>query len=139
MNSQRFLLAGVVGGIVFFLLGYLLHGLALKSFFDQNGMAVDMDKIIWWAMAAGNLAGGFTIAYILGKANVTSVGSGAAIGLVAGLFIHLGFDFIMYGLGKGMNTLQAVAADVAVGAVISAVAGACIGMIYASRKVVATA
>src|SRR5580765_5227826 len=123
MNSSKFLFAGIVGGIVFFLLGYLIHGMALKSYFDQNGMAVDMDKIIWWAMIAGNLAGGFTIAYILGKANVSGIGSGATVGLVAGLLIHLGFDLIMYGLGKGMSTLQAVAADVAVGAIISAVAG----------------
>jgi len=37
MNSQKFLVGGIVAGILFFLLGYVFYGLLLKSFFDENG------------------------------------------------------------------------------------------------------
>jgi hypothetical protein len=138
MNSQKFILGGIVGGILYFLLGYVFYGTLLKSFFDENGMAVDMTKMIWWAMAVGNLAGGFLLAYIVGKANANGAGSGAGVGLVVGLLMQLSFDLIMYGIGKGM-TMQAIAADVAVGAVMSAIVGATIGWVYGMRKAVATA
>jgi hypothetical protein len=133
MNSQKFLLGGLVGGILYFLLGYVCYGLLLKNFFADNGMATNMDTMVWWAMIVGNLAGGYLLAYILGKASVASAGGGAGTGFVVGLLMSLSFDLIMYGIGKGM-TLKAIAADVAVGAVISAIAGAAIGAVLASGK-----
>ena len=80
MNLQKTIVGGIVGGILYFFLGYLVYGLLLKSFFEKNGMAVDMDKMVWWAMIVGNLAGGFLLAYILGKANASSASAGAGIG-----------------------------------------------------------
>ena len=138
MNSSKFLLGGIVGGIVFFLLGYVFYGLLLKSFFDENGMAVNMDNMIWWAMIVGNLAGGFLLAYILSKAGISSAGGGTATGFVVGLLMSLSFDLIMYGIGKG-TSLKGLAADVAVSAVMSAIAGAVIGAVLSGRKAVAAA
>jgi hypothetical protein len=101
-------------------------------------MAVDMNKIEWWAMIVGNLAGGFLLAYIMGKANVSSVAGGVATGLVVGLLMSLSFDLIMYGVGKGM-TLKGVAADVCAGAVMSAIIGGAIGWVYSMKRAVVAA
>ena len=134
MNSQKFLLGGIVGGIVYFLLGYLCYGLLLKDFFEKNGgPATNMDNMVWWALVVGNLFSGFLLAYILSKAGVSSAGSGASIGFVVGLLMGLAFDLIMYGVTK-TPALKAVAADVAVSAVMSAIAGALVGAVLGSGK-----
>jgi hypothetical protein len=138
MNSQKFLVGGIVGGIVFFLLGYVFYGLLLKDFFATNGMAANMDTMIWWAMIVGNLVSGFLIAYILGKANVSSPLAGAGVGFVVGLLMSASFDLINYGIGHGM-TLKGVFADIFVGAVIAAITGAVIGSLMRSKKAIATA
>ncbi len=134
MNSNKFLLGGLAGGVVYFVLGYVFYGLLLKKFFDENGMMVDMDKMIWWAMIAGNLAAGFLFSYIIGKANASTMGGGAAVGFVVGLLMALGFDLTMYGIGHGMSGLKPIAVDVAVSAVITAIAGAVIGWVYGMGK-----
>ncbi|HKB44759.1 MAG TPA: hypothetical protein VKC90_10220 [Chitinophagaceae bacterium] len=133
MNAQKFLLGGIVGGVVYFLLGYVFYGLLLKTFFADNGMAANMDTMIWWAMIVGNLAGGLLLAYVLSKAGVASAGGGAATGFVVGLLMSLSFDLIMYGIGHGM-TLKGIAGDVAVSAIMSAIAGAIVGAILGMGK-----
>jgi len=134
MNSQKFILGGIVGGIVYFLLGYLFYGLLLKNFFDDNGMAVDMDKMVWWAMIAGNLAGGFLLAYILSRSNAVSAAAGASIGFVVGLLMSLSFDLMMYGIGHGMTSIKALLADVAVSTVLTSITGATIGAVMGMSK-----
>jgi hypothetical protein len=139
MNSQKFIVGGIVGGILYFLLGYVLYGLLLKSFFDDNGMAVNMDNMVWWAMIVGNLAGGFLLSYILSKGNVSTAGGGAGTGFIVGLLMSLSFDLVMYGIGKGMS-LKGIAADVAAAAVMTAIVGAAVGWVLGmSKKTVAAA
>ena len=134
MNSNKFLLGGIAGGIVFFLLGYVFYGMLFKSFFDENGMATNMDSFVWWALIAGNLVSGLLIAYILSKANVASVAGGASVGFVAGLLMSLSFDLVMYGVGHGLSSLKALAADVAIAAVVAAITGGVIGWVYGMGK-----
>ena len=139
MNSQKFVVGGIVGGILYFLLGYVFYGLLLQSFFDSNGMAVNMDNIKWWAMIVGNLASGFLLAYILSKGNVMTAGGGAGTGFIVGLLLSLSFDLIMFGIGKGME-LKGIAADVAVSAVMTAIIGAVVGWVLGmSKRTVAAA
>jgi hypothetical protein len=139
MNSQKFIVGGLVGAIVYFLLGYVFYGLLLKSFFDSNGMAVNMDAMIWWAMIVSNLAAGFLFAYILSKANVSTLAGGAAVGFTVGLLMSLSFDLAMYAIGHGME-LKGIAADVAVSAVLASITGAVIAWAMGmSKKTVVTA
>ena len=134
MNSNKFLLGGFVGGVIYFALGYVFYGLLLKKFFDENGMAVNMDNMVWWALIAGNLAAGFLFAYIIGKAKVSTLGGGAGVGIVVGLLMVLSFDLIMYATGQGMKDFKPIAVDVAVSAVISAIAGAGVAWAYGMGK-----
>lgn len=137
MNSQKFAIGSLAGGIVYFFLGYLFYGLLLKDFFaDNGGIAANMDTMVWWALIVGNLFSGVLLAYILSKANVSTAGGGAGTGFVVGLLIALSFDLIMYGVTH-TPYLKAVAVDVAVSAVSSAIAGAVIGWVLGSGKKVA--
>jgi len=139
MNSQKFIVGGIVGGIVYFILGYVFYGLLLKSFFDSNGMAVNMDAMVWWAMIVSNLAAGFLFAYILSKSNVSTAAGGAGVGFIVGLLMALSYDLAMYAIGHGME-LRGIAADVALNAVLAAITGAVIAWVLGmSKKTVAAA
>ena len=114
MNSQKFIVGGVVGGIVNFILGWLVYGMLLKDFMASNAssgiMRADSD-MIWWALIVGNLCVGFLLAYVIGKGGAASAAKGAAVGFVVGLLVSLGYDLIMQlpsGLLKFGTTMQAL-------------------------------
>ena len=129
----------MVGGILHFLLGYVFYGLLLKNFMDNNGMAVNMDNIVWWAMIVGSFTVGFLLSYILIKGSVSTASGGATTGFIVGLLMSLSFDLLMYSLGKGMS-LKGIAGDVAAAAVMTAIIGAVVAYVLGmSRKPVAAA
>src|SRR5262249_40924524 len=137
MNSQKFIVAGIAGGIVNFLLGWLIYGMLLKDFMASNMtagvMRADSD-MIWWALIVGNLSMGFLLAYVIGKSSSVSAGQGAGVGFVVGLLVCLGYDLIMYATSTIMTSLKGVAADVAATAVMSAIAGAVVGWVLGMSK-----
>ena len=134
MNSNKFLIGGIAGGIANFILGYLFYGLLLKKFFAENGMMVNMDTIVWWALIVGNLVTGLLFSYIIRKANVSSTGGGAGIGFTVGILMALSLDLMMYSFGQGMKEFKGIAADILTTAVISAIVGAVIGYFYGMGK-----
>jgi len=140
MNSQKFLLGGVVGGVLYFLLGWVIYGMLMKDFFATNGATMKADAdLVWWALIVGNLAGGFLLAYVIGKGSV-SAGSGAGTGFILGLLISLSFDLITYATAASAPSLKGIAADVATSAVMSAIVGAVVGAVMArGKKAVAAA
>ncbi|TAL49747.1 MAG: hypothetical protein EPN92_02475 [Chitinophagaceae bacterium] len=131
MNTNKFLVGGIVGGIAYFLLGWLVWGILLKDFMATNVgsagnvMRADSD-IVWWALIVGNLFSGLALAYVLVRAGVNSVGSGAGTGAVFGLLIAAGFDFTMYGVSTLMTTKGALV-DIGANLVVSAVVGGIVG------------
>jgi hypothetical protein len=142
MNSQKFIVGGIVGGIAYLLLGWVTYGILLKDFMSSNmaagTMRADAD-LIWWALIVGNLALGFLLAYVIGKGNV-SAGSGAGVGFTLGLLVSLGYDLISYATSTSVSSLKVIAADVAVTIVMSAIVGGIVGWVMAmSKKTVAAA
>jgi hypothetical protein len=137
MNSQKFIVGGIVGGIAYFILGWVIYGMLLRDFMSSNSsanlMRADSD-MIWWALIVGNLAMGFLLAYVIGKGSSVSIGSGAGTGFVLGLLISLGADLISYATTTTMSSLKGVAADVAALAVMSAIVGAVVGWVMGMSK-----
>jgi len=142
MNTNKFLIGGIVGGIAYFLLGWLVYGMLLMDFMTNNGgTATGVMKaqgdMIWWALILGNLLSGFALAYVLSKAGATSVTAGATVGAVFGLLVCAAFDFTMYGTSNIMS-MKGMAADICASTVMSAIVGAIVGGVLGSgRKVVA--
>src|SRR5438552_564902 len=135
MNSQKFVVGGLVGGIVNFLLGWVFFGMLLKSFMTNNNVAMRADSdMIWWALIVGNLCMGFLLAYVIGKGGTASAGKGAGTGFVVGLLVCLGFDLIGYATSTASNSLKVIAADVAAVTVMSAIAGAVVGWVMRMSK-----
>ncbi len=139
MNTQKFLLSGIAGGIVSFFAGYLLYGLLLMDFFTKNvGSATNVMRppaeMIWWAMILGSVCFGLVLSYVFTKwANIQTAGAGATAGFVISLFMTAGFDFMMYGQ-TNISNLQASFVDIICGAVLGAVSGAVVGLVNGMGK-----
>lgn len=133
MNTTRFLLGGIAGGIAFFLLGYLFYGTLFADFFSQNagsasGVARNMDQFVWWALVLGNLLFGFLLSYVAIKAHIKTVGAGLVAGAILGVLFAASFDFTSYGTSNLM-TIKGVWADILVLGVIAAISGAVVGLV----------
>jgi len=137
MNTNRILLAGVAGGIVFFLLGFLVYGVLLMKFFAANqgtAQGVMKDPPAMWALAIGNLAWGFLLALIFGRwAGITTLGTGAKAGAIIGALVATSYNFNSLGT-TNVTTLNAVLVDIVVFAIMNAIIGAVVARVLGSSK-----
>ena len=135
MNTSKFFIGGIAGGVIYFLLGYLIYGMLLANYMHSHspmqGVDRSMDTLVYWALIVGNLLFGFAISYAVNRGGA-SVTGGLATGFVIGFLFSAGFDFTMYATSHSIS-LHQVAADVAAFTVISAIAGAVVGAISRPR------
>lgn len=131
MNTSKFIVSGIVGGVVSCLGGYLLYGMLLKDFFASHATVQVMrspETMIWWSLIAGCVFSGLLYSYIFNKwANINSLGGGVGAGLVLGLLSGAAMDLINYGTANMMDLTGAIA-DIAVGGVLGALTGGAVGM-----------
>jgi hypothetical protein len=139
MNTQKFLIGTLVGGITFFLLGYLFYGVVLASFFSQHSLAPagsmkTMNEFAWWALILGNLANAALLTYVFLKlGNIISFGSAAKTAAAIGFFMALSYAMIRFAV-ENSSDLTATFTDVAVATVMSAIAGGIIGIVLGMGK-----
>lgn len=133
MNTKNFLIGGIVGGVLYFFLGYLFYGVLLTDFFREHpGTATNVERepenMVWWALILGNLLFGFLLAYIFAKAGVSTLSNGLVTGGIVGFLFCTSIQLTMYGHTNIMSK-QGMAADIAAFTVISAIVGAVIGAV----------
>jgi hypothetical protein len=136
MDIKKLLIGGIAGGILYFLLGYLVYGVLIMDFMRANPgpiRGLDRSVIDFKYLTIGNLVQGFLLAYILIKSNVDSLAKGLITGGIVGLLMSVSFDAIMYATTNVISR-KAMLADVIAFAVISAIVGAVVGMILGMGK-----
>ncbi len=130
MNTQKFIVSGIVGGVVSFLVGWLIWGTLLMGYMkDHHGIDVTVNRteMIWWALIAGNLFNGLTLSYIFNKwANITTISAGAMGGAVLGLLMGAAMDLSFYATTQ-IYSIHSMCADILGGIVASAIVGAAVG------------
>jgi hypothetical protein len=115
MNIKRLLIGTIVGGVLIFLLGYLIWEVIFAGFFEANQMpaaaALDRETILIWAEVLGALAYALLITLGLerGSGGATLV-DGLKVGAVVGFLLWFTADFTLYSL-RETSTLTAVIAD----------------------------
>lgn len=131
MDIKKFVIGGITGGILFFLLGWLIYGNLLMDYMkDHHGTATGVDRAEpdMMYLAIGNLLSGFLMAYILIKANITSLAGGLITGAVVGLLMSASYDCIMYGTTHIVSR-KMMMADVLASTALAAIVGAVVGMV----------
>lgn len=140
---KKFLIGGIVAGILYFLLGYLFFGNLLAQYFiDHPGATVGIDRAMdhfqWWALILGNFASGFLLAYVFAKAGVSTLLSGFITGGIIGLLMSSSYNLVMYAT-TNVTSKHAMAAHVGAFVIISAIVGAVVGAIMGLGNKTATA
>jgi len=132
MFNTKTIVAGVIGGIVYFLLGWVFYGMLLMDFFNENaGTATNVmrgdDEMIWWSLILGNIVWGYFIAYVFHHwAQISTWHGGAKGGALIGVLTSMGMGMIWYATSN-IGTEISGFVDVVVGGLMSAIAGAVIG------------
>lgn len=130
MKTKSFLIAGVVGGIVDFLLGWLFYGMIFKNTFPQP----DENSQAMLFIFLGCLTFGLFVSYIFTQwaqisTTITGAKAGAIIGLFVGLFHHF-FDLAF----NPDAAFGLVAIDMAISIVMSAIIGAVIAFVIGKTE-----
>lgn len=135
MDIKKWVIGGITGGVLFFLLGWVIYGMLLKSFMEGHPGAAGnvFREPDFLYLAIGNLAMGFAIAYILLKGNVTSMAGGFVTAGIVGLLIGIGFDSMMYATSTVISKTM-MAADVAASTAMTAIVGAVVAMVMGMGK-----
>lgn len=125
MKTKNFLVAGIVGGIVDFFLGWIFYGMLFKDSFPQPEESSNVMIMIF----LGCITFGLFLSYIYTKwAHITTVVTGAKAGAILGLFIGLYFNLFQLAMNSEV-TYQTASLDVGIGIIMTAVIGAVIGAI----------
>ena len=130
MNLKKFLVSGVVGGIVNFLLGWLFYGILFESQFPVTG---EMNLTM---IALGCLTLALFVAYIFAKwAHISNWKTGLQAGAVIGLFLALYYDFYYNAMKENAEIdWQTMALDVLITIVMTALTGAVIAFVIGKMK-----
>lgn len=132
MNTQKLLISGLLGGIAAFFGGWLIYGILLNDFMEQNtgsatGVMRSDTEMVWWALIAGNLLYGLLFSYLFNKlSNINTLAVGLSAGAVIGLLMSGAFDLMMYGTSHLYN-LSGMAMDIVAGTAFGALTGAVVG------------
>src|SRR5687767_7769974 len=139
MGNNKILLAGFLGAVTLFLLGFIVYGMLLSEFMAQNAGAPGVNKNIeemsfGWIIVS-NLAGGFLLAVIFGKyANIHTAMAGIQAGALIGLLMAMSVDTALYSTTHLYN-ITAMFTDIIMWTFMSAITGAVVGAtLGVSRK-----
>lgn len=127
MKVKNFIIGGIVGGIVDFLLGWVFYGMLFKDIYPQD------ENTNLTFIFLGCMTFGFLMSYIFTKlAGITNPMTGLTAGAVIGFFNGLSMNFFMYS-SMPLNT-QSMATDVVICIVLGAGVGAAVALVNGKMK-----
>ena len=143
MGNNKILLAGFLGAVTLFLLGFLVYGMLLGEFMAANagapGVNKTMEEMSFGWLVVGNLASGMLLAVIYGKyANINTAAAGLQAGALIGFLMAVGVDSAMFGTTHLYN-MKAMWADIAMWTFMSAITGAVVAAVLGMNRKAATA
>jgi hypothetical protein len=133
MTARSVAIGTIVGGVVFFALGFLVFGIALPYFVGSNpepNPARDSPNLP--AVVVGQLGAAAALTVILGWASASNVAQGAKIGALVGLLTGIGTSFTTFGT-ETSQTFSATLIGPVVRAALWAAAGAAITAVAGKR------
>lgn len=136
MDTKQFLAGTIVGGIVLYILGYLIFSLGAADFYAANaGSATGVVRSgeVMWAVVLGNFGYAALICYAMGARPAGGIGRAAMIGAVVGFLMWFSVDFILYGVQNVANLTRTIV-DPLLEIVHGGIGGAAIGLVAGRMK-----
>lgn len=138
----RILVSGIVGAIAMFILGFLIWGLLLHSYFDSTMTAtaksVMLEQPNFVPLAIAQIVFGILFAYIFDKwASISTFVGGMTGGAILMFGLSLGWDLQMTAFFKDMHVgspYVPLVVDVLAATVFGALSGGVIGQVIGMMK-----
>jgi hypothetical protein len=131
MDIKKLIIGGVTGGILLFLLGWLIYGNLLVDYMKTHSgtvPGVDRTEMLFMYLVVGNLLSGLLLAYIFIKAKVNSLSDGLVTAGIVGLLMTASFDAVMYAT-TNITSKKMILADVIAFTIMMAITGAIVGFV----------
>jgi len=125
MNAKM-IIGGVIGGIIYFLLGWLVYGVIFADSMEGTCMRPHDAVLPIWIFI-GNVFTGWMLSYVFSRMGVNSMSSGATAGAIIGLLSAIGMDCLMYGTTTMIAEPMHIIIDVVITSVMWAVVGGVVG------------
>jgi hypothetical protein len=120
MDIPKFIVGGLLGGVINFFMGWLVWGILLMDYMGKHATNASVfrseEGMIFWAL-------------ILYVANTRTARSGAVTGAIAGALMTAAFDLGIYAQMNIYDT-NIFLPDVLASAFVTGIAGAAIGWYY---------
>ena len=134
--DSKILKGTLVGGITFFLLGWLIWGLLLTDFSLTNYnqcMNRPQSEMIWWAIILSNLVSALFLTLILKWSGASVLIDGIKTGALIGFLLSLSIDLSYYSMSTMFNSFGAILVDFVVSSFMYAVAGALVVLLWGKK------
>ncbi len=139
MKTNKLLIGGTVGGIAFFLLGWLMYGIILKNAMagcsSPGSMRGEEEMMKYLPLLfLGNVVFGFFLTVIIGWSKASNFVDGMKNGALVGFLVAMSYDLDMYAMSTMMTGMMGIALDVAANVIMCAIVGGIIAIIINAGK-----
>ncbi len=126
MKTNKLIVAGLIGSIVHFFLGWIVYGILLmntmQSHTNQSIFRKD-EEMIFWSIIAGSLCFGFLLSYILEKSKVTGLKNRTSLSVLVGLLMAAYINFSSFGTSTVYIDIVGVLTDTLAGGLVAGFTG----------------
>lgn len=137
MDTKKFVLGTLAGGVAYFLFGFIVYAILLEDFFASHtvsGIMKSDTEMKYYPLIAGDLAHAALLTYIFLKwANIKTFSSGVIGGAVIGFLMAAGFDLVSYDTSKTMSMIGTLV-DIAVYTIMTSLVGGIVGAVLGIGK-----
>ena len=131
--NMKILRGTLFGGIVYFLIGWLVYGILLMDLFSANMnqcAARPQGEMIWWAIIVSNLTSALLLTLFLKWSGAKGFLDGLKIGALFGFLVALTFDLSSWSMTTMYSNFGLLVADVAVSTVVLGIVGMAIVLLW---------
>lgn len=137
MNA-RVILSAVVSAVVIFGLGFVVFGVLLSSYYEQQMVAakslMNAPMPVLWALFLSQVLFTLLLAVVFERyASIRTASGGAVAGIWMGFLIYMSFDLSFFAFFK-IYSLQFAVIDGLLNTVMSGVAGAVVGFVLGVNR-----
>lgn len=135
--TMKILRGTLIGGVSYFLIGWLVYGVLLMDFFTPltNTCANRSGgEMIWWAMILSNLLIALFVTLLLRWSGANSIPDGLKTGALFGALFTATIDLSLYSMTTMYKSLLPIVIETVVSAAVFAIVGMIIVLTWGKTK-----
>jgi hypothetical protein len=134
---MKILRGTIFGGIIYFLVGWLVYGMLLMGYYSES-MNTCMNRpdgeMIMWAMVVSNLLFALLLTLILNWANAKTAFDGLRIGAIFGVLYSLALNLSFLSMSTMFKSYTIIAVDAIVTSLFFGIVGLGIVLLWGRKS-----